>query len=209
MKKLGDAENHGFAGLKRAVAEMVDRIDKALPDLNEPIKMVIAGGVAVNFYCGTRVTLDVDASFSTRIVLPDDLVVPYAGPDGRTLSVHLDRNYNSSFALMHEDFEDDAVEVEGAEFTSRNVKLFLLSPVDLAISKIARLEGPDQEDIAELAKAKLIVSREVAERAREAMTYYVGNTGRLESNLRRALAIIESVKPNLLKQDEDFGNGDH
>lgn len=204
MKALADAENHGFAGLRQAVAEVANRIDKALPDLKDPIKMVIAGGVAVNFYCGARVTLDIDASFSARIMLPDDLVVPYTGPDGKVLSVHLDRNYNSTFALMHEDFEDDAVAVQGSEFTSKNVKLFLLSPVDLAVSKIARLEGPDREDIAELARAGLIHPKAVSERAREAMANYVGNTARLESNLKEALGIIESTQRELRTPGKDL-----
>ena len=85
------------------MAEIARRIDIALPDLKEPVKMIIAGGVAVNFYCGSRATVDVDASFSRRIALPDDLVVPYETPDGKLLTVHLDTNCNTTFAVMHED----------------------------------------------------------------------------------------------------------
>ncbi|MFD2274752.1 hypothetical protein ACFS07_36275 [Undibacterium arcticum] len=125
MKTLPENDNHGFVGLKQAVAEMVRRIDRAMPDLKEPVKkMLIAGGGRQFFYTGARVTLDVDASFSRRIMLPDDLVIPYQGPDGKILSVHLDRNYNTTFAVMHEDAEDDAVAIEGPEFDAKKYQAF-------------------------------------------------------------------------------------
>ena len=99
MKSLNDSNNRGYVGLKLAVAEIARRIDIAPPDLKEPVKMIIAGGVAVNFYCGSRATTDVGASFSRRIALPEDLVVPYETPDGKLLTVHLDTNYNTTFGL--------------------------------------------------------------------------------------------------------------
>ena len=86
MKSLSDSNNRGYMSLKLAVAEIARRIDFALPDLKEPVKMIIAGGVAVNFYCGSRATTDVGASFSRRIALPEDLVVPYETPDGKLLT---------------------------------------------------------------------------------------------------------------------------
>ncbi|MET0963031.1 MAG: hypothetical protein ABWY05_09475 [Noviherbaspirillum sp.] len=81
MKSLSNTDNRGYVSLKQAVAEIADRIDIVLPDLNEPVKMILAGGIAVNFYCGSRATVDVDASFSHRIALPGDLVMPYETPD--------------------------------------------------------------------------------------------------------------------------------
>ena len=197
---LSEQDNHGFEGLKHAVAEMMKRISAALPELKEPIKMVIAGGVAVNFYTGSRITMDVDASFSRRVILPEDLIVPYEGPDGKLLSVHLDRSYNPTFALMHEDYEDDALKVAGSEFDDQKIDLRVLSPVDLAVSKIARLEGPDREDIAALAKLNLIYPKAVAERAKDALGCYVGNMDRLQANLREALKIVETVQRDTQKE---------
>jgi hypothetical protein len=181
------------------VAEIAYRIDIALPDLKEPVKMIIAGGVAVNFFCGSRATADVDASFSRRIALPQDLAVPYKTPDGKLLTVHLDMNYNTTFAVMHEDYEEDAVSLEMKDFVGKNIHLYLLSPVDLAVSKIARYEGLDREDIAALAHAKLISPKDVAERAEEAISYYVGSVDRVRWNLRDALKIIEDTQRELCK----------
>jgi hypothetical protein len=194
MKSLSDSNNRGYMSLKLAVAEIARRIDIALPDLKEPVKMIIAGGVAVNFYCGSRATTDVDASFSRRIALPEDLVVPYETPDGKLLTVHLDTNYNTTFAVMHEDYEQDAIAIELRDFVGKNIKLYLLSPVDLAVSKIARFEGPDRGDIAALAQADLIGPKDVAERAEDALSYYVGSLDRVRGNLREALRIIEETR---------------
>jgi hypothetical protein len=191
MKTLSSTQIHASPGLRHALAEILRRIDTGLPQLKEPVKMVIAGGVAVNFYCGERVTLDVDASFSRRIMLPEDLVVPYQTLDGKTFSVHFDRNYNTSFAVLHEDYEEDAVALEGDEFQGKNIRAFLLSPVDLAVSKIARFEGPDREDIAALAREGLISPSEVSARANEALDYFVGSTDRVRGNLHAALKLIE------------------
>ncbi len=66
---------------------------------------------------------------------------------------------------MHPDFEKDAALGEGNEVKDDKIKLYILSPVDLALSKVSRLEGNDREDIAELAKRKLISSKELEERA--------------------------------------------
>jgi hypothetical protein len=197
MKSLNDSNNRGYMSLKLAVAEIARRIDVALPDLKEPVKMIIAGGVAVNFYCGSRSTTDVDASFSRRIALPEDLVVPYETPDGKLLTVHLDTNYNTTFAVMHEDYEQDAIAVELKDFVGKNIKLYLLSPVDLAVSKITRFEGPDRGDIAALAQANLVNPKDVAERAEDAISYYVGSLDRVRGNLREALKIIEDTQREL------------
>jgi len=194
MKTLAAKDIYASPGLRRAIGELIRRIDAGLPELDEPVKMVIAGGIAVNFYCGERVTLDVDASFSRRILLPADLVVPYQTTDGKTLSVHLDLNYNTSFAILHEDFEDDAVHVEDEEFSGRNIRAFLLSPVDLVVSKIARFEGPDRGDISALARERLVTPAAVVQRANEALSYFVGNVDRVRFNLKEALHLIEQAQ---------------
>jgi hypothetical protein len=99
---LREQDNKGDAGLRQALAVIMDRIAAHMPDLPQPVKMYVAGGVAVNLYTGSRATRDVDASFSARLVLPpaSELVVPYEGPDGQLHSLYLDTNYNTTFAVI-------------------------------------------------------------------------------------------------------------
>lgn len=64
---LHEQDNHGDPGIRRALAVIIERIAREVPDIPEPIRMYLAGGVAVNFYTGERPTRDVDASFSRRL----------------------------------------------------------------------------------------------------------------------------------------------
>ena len=71
-------ETHLAQGLKTLVTELEKRLG-----LRAPLKMFIAGGMATHLYTGARVTTDVDAEFSKRVLLPADLVVATA--DGTML----------------------------------------------------------------------------------------------------------------------------
>lgn len=150
----------------------------------------------MNFYTGYRPTVDIDASFSHRLLLPkqEDLVVSYEGADGKLRLLYFDVNFNLSFALMHPDFEKDAYRVEGDEFVDAKIDLQILSPVDLALSKVARLEQNDKEDIAELARHNLINANSLEERVAEALKYYIGNQSLLLLNLRETTDIIRKAK---------------
>jgi hypothetical protein len=57
--------------------------------------------MAVNFYCGTRYTEDVDA-FYTRRVHVGPCEVSYLHRDGSPSFLNLDNNYNPTFGLLHE-----------------------------------------------------------------------------------------------------------
>lgn len=198
---LVSSANKGDVVFRHAVGEIIARISSVLPALKEPIKMYLAGGMAVNFYTGYRPTVDVDASFSHRLLLPKeaDLVVPFLNGAGQTCSVYFDMNYNASFALMHPDFERDSYKVLGQEFVDSKIELRILSPVDLAVSKLSRFEGNDQEDINELARCGLISANDLEKRAKEAVDFYIGNPAMLLLNLRDALSAVSAIEKSLLK----------
>jgi len=195
-KYLESTANKGDPQLRQAVGEIIHRISSALPDLKEPIRMYLAGGMAVNFYTGYRPTVDIDASFSHRLLLPkaENLVVSYEGPDGKPKVVYFDMNYSTSFALMHPDFEKDAYRVEGNEFQDPKIELHIIAPVDLALSKIARLEENDKEDIAALARHNMIDPTSLEHRAAIAMDYYIGDQSTLRLNLKEAVDIALTAK---------------
>ena len=155
-----------------------------------PIAMYVAGGAAQLFYTGARVSEDIDASFSRRILLPDNLEVAYADADGTARMLYLDRQYNETFALLHEDVHDDSlpVKIEGVNPAIIDVRAF--APVDLAVSKIARFADHDQDDIRALARAGLIMADEVRERAEQALGNYVGNLASVKTSIRLACELV-------------------
>jgi len=93
-----------------AFREIVDRIRLSLAGLPQrvrPVRMYVAGGAALHLYTGERVSRDIDATFSHRIALPENLEVAYREADGAPQVLYFDRQYN--FGLLHEDAYADSV----------------------------------------------------------------------------------------------------
>jgi hypothetical protein len=165
--------------LVAGLQELLNQLEKRT-ELREPIKMFIAGGMATHLYTQDRVTADVDAEFSKRILLPRDLVVETKAGN----MLYLDPTYNSTFALMHERYLDDVIRTP---FGTEHIEVYVLSPVDLIVSKIARYNGPDPQDIESLITRFGITAEEIEKRAEEALVGYVGNVDYLRMNLRDVL----------------------
>jgi hypothetical protein len=180
-----------------AFTELVQRIAaplRVLPRRSLPIKMYVAGGAAMHFYTGERISNDVDAMFSKRIALPSDLEVAYQDPDGAARLLYFDRQYNDTFALMHENAHDDSVPLtlKGIDASILNVRL--LSALDLAVSKISRFSSQDRDDITSLGKHGLIRSAALRRRSEQAMENYVGDLDTLKGAINLACRIVEDAE---------------
>jgi hypothetical protein len=192
-----------FPELAIALAGMLDQMDesfRAAGYRGDSILMYLAGGLAVNYWCGTRYTEDVDASFSRRLILPKNLTVNYRRKDGTDAFLYFDHNYNTSFALLHERFEDDSVEWKGLGNERRIVRLRVLSPVDLAVSKIARFSAQDEEDILALGRESLFTADELRRRATEALADYVGDLAAVRVSLDLICWKIADDRPDESKK---------
>jgi hypothetical protein len=192
-----DAENmpasqvfHTHTALAEGLRELFKQLEDRLA-LRSPINVYLAGGMAVHLYTANRVTTDVDAEFGSRIFIPSDLIVDVTLEDGTLQSVYFDTNYNSSFALIHEDYLDDAIPLDlGVE----QIRLHILTPLDLAVSKIARFSENDKEDIAELVRLGLTNADAIEQRATSALGGYVGGLAMLRLNLLDAVALARQVE---------------
>lgn len=181
---------HTRTALAEGLRELFKQLEERL-SLRSPVNVYLAGGMAVHLYTATRVTTDVDAEFGGRVFLPNDLMVEVTLEDGTQQVVYLDTNYNSTFALMHEDYLDDSIPVDlGME----QIRVHVLSPVDLAVSKIARFADNDKEDIAALVRLGLTSADEIEHRATSALAGYVGGQAMLKLNLRDAVVLAREVE---------------
>lgn len=188
MKK--DQVFHTHTALADGLRDLFKQLELRL-SLRKPLDVYLAGGMAVHLYTANRVTTDVDAEFGGRVFLPNDLMAEITLEDGSPQVIYLDTNYNSTFALMHEDYQDDAIPVDlGME----HIRVCVLSPVDLAVSKIARFADNDKEDIAALVRLGLTSSKEIEQRATGALVGYVGGQAMLLQNLRDAVALARQVE---------------
>ncbi len=179
---------------RTALAEGLRALFKQLQErllLRSPVNVYLAGGMAVHLYTANRVTTDVDAEFGGRVYLPNDLMVEVTLEDGSQQVVYLDTNYNSTFALMHEDYQVDSIPLDlGLD----QFRFHVLSPVDLAVSKIARFADNDKEDIAALVRLGLTSADAIEQRATSALAGFVGGQAMLKMNLQDAVALARKVE---------------
>lgn len=179
-----------------AFREIVSRIAGALAEMPRrslPVQMYVAGGAAMHLYTGERVSEDVDAVFSRRVALPENLDVAYRDSDGAARLLYFDRQYNDTLGLLHEDAHRDSVPLALDGNDPRIVEVRLLSPLDLAVSKIGRLSDLDRDDIALLVRRGLVKPAQLRRRAEEAAAGYVGDVERLRTSIEIACRIAEDA----------------
>jgi len=185
--------------LATALAAVVAKIDAQIASGGyDPsgVTMFVAGGLAVHYYCHTRYTHDIDASFSHSVNLQTkELLAPIKGDDGRQSVLYFDPNYNPTFALMHPDFRESSKRWENFGDGKPRIKVNVLSPVDLAVSKLSRFSEQDQEDILTLASLGLFTEDALRLRALEAMDFYIGNMGALRSHIDYIVQAIKDARP--------------
>lgn len=186
-------EQRGAYG--KALLEVLHRVETEFRAYNPaalPITMTIAGGAALYLLTDERVSMDIDAMFSRRVLFDRDIEVSYRDPDGRAALLYLDRNYNDTLGLMHEEADRDALKMDIAGIDDTILDIRILTPLDLAISKLARFSDQDREDILLLARRKLIDAASLRARAEDALKAYVGNITPVRNTIDIACRLIES-----------------
>lgn len=174
-----------------AVRTLFERIGATLPaGLDQPVRAILVGGAAVHVYARARVSHDVEAIFSRRLLLPQDLVLRYTDESGSPCTLAYDYNYFQEIGLLHLDYAEDALLL--GRLAPYPLELAVLSAVDLAVSKLARFQDNDREDIATLARAGLLSRQPLAARAEEALAYYVGDDRWVRHHLADALQWVQT-----------------
>lgn len=188
---------------QRAFAQVLSRVQETLKGSQPtvfPIRMYVAGGAALHLLTGDRVTEDIDATFSKRILLSDDIEVSYRDADGRARLMYLDRNYNDALGLLHEDAYRDSRPIDMPGVDQNLIDVRVLSPVDLAVTKLARFTDQDRDDILLLAKKGLVDPGSLRKRAQEALAGYVGDTNAVRASIDVASRLIEAARPTPRRQ---------
>lgn len=191
MKPKGRSEY--LAALAKLLGRLQEKL-RAAPARSLPVRMYVAGGAALYLLTGARVSEDVDAAFSRRILLGEDLEVSYQDADGRPRVLYLDRNYNDTLGLLHEDAYKDARLVEMPGLDAKVLEVRVLTPVDLAVTKLARFADRDREDIELMAQEGLLDPAAVRRRAEEALGGYIGDAGPVRASIDIAVRVIEDAR---------------
>ncbi len=180
-----------------AFTEIVARIANSLAGVQGkalPIRMFVAGGAALHLYTGERVSADIDAVFSRRIALPENLEVAYRDADGASRLLYFDQQYSDTLGLMHEDAHDASIALSLVGIDPGVLEVRLLSPLDLAVSKIGRFSAQDRDDIALLARRGLIKATTLRQRAQQAAKAYVGDLARMRQSIDLACRVVSDAE---------------
>jgi Nucleotidyltransferase of unknown function (DUF6036) len=184
-----------FSALVGKIAQSL----KGTPASALPIRMYVAGGAALQLHIGARVSEDIDATFSRRLMLSDDLSVAYRDVDGQARVLYLDRNYNDSLGLLHENAYRDSVPVTIPGVNNKWIEVRVLSPLDLAVSKLSRFSDQDRQDVEALAREHLISAKALRRRAEAALSGYIGNIDAVKKNtIDIACRLAEAANPTSL-----------
>jgi len=181
-----------------AFAQIANKIASSLknaPASALPVRMFVAGGAALHLHTGARMSEDIDAAFSQRLVLSEDMSVSYRDVDGRARVLYLDRNYNDTLGLLHEDAYEESIPVTMPGVNARLIDVRVLSPLDLGVSKLSRFSDQDRQDIEQLARARLLNSKALRRRAEEALKGYVGTLDTLKNTIDIACRIVDAANP--------------
>lgn len=182
--------------LQQALRELVDRIAGQVRT-DQVIDAFLAGGVATYMHLqqtggpaaeAARYSEDVDLHFVRSLVLHDVPVVAYRDRNGGERMLALDGSYTIDIGLRHPDCLEDAEFL----FASSNgrVRLFLLSALDLAVTKTGRFQDHDRADIESLARAGLLEAEAFRERATEALDYLATDPAMVRINIDEAAELI-------------------
>jgi hypothetical protein len=184
--------------LRQALEEIIERVSNGIRK-DVTVDAYLAGGIAAHMHVADRLPAndlpryseDADIYFRRALNIPDDIVVLYQDHHGKERALVLDRNYNPELGPYHPDAFDRATPL----FTSQNgrVRLRILAPVDLAITKIGRFQDHDRFDIEALAKCGLLDADEFMKLAQQATDYLATDPAPVLANIRDAAQLIRKA----------------
>lgn len=150
---------HGF---RADVIAMLNVYARSLPD-DFP-----TGGAAVNYWSSDRMTDDIDAELSPRFPRPEGRLL-YVMETGEQQTIHFDHKYNPMLSFLHEDYQDDATPAEKLVGLDPRLRVTVMQPIDIAISKLSRFSDKDQDDIIKLGELGYFTAEALNQRASDAL----------------------------------------
>ena len=149
-------------------------LKQAKSKIDIPIEIILIGGAAALLSGAvSRVTEDID------ILASGDTV--RALKEAGVLKSHI-QPVADSFLCLHPDYRKACIYVRELSFP-RKIRVYRLSPLDLAISKLSRFQQVDIEDIEAILKKEKFNKKTILKRYATARAYYT-NSRATDFNVR-------------------------
>ncbi len=180
------------------LAQLNDEIESRLTNVKTAgaIKAYIFGGCAVHIYTNARGSNDLDIEIQAAekldlhslIVELDD--VYFTDPESGDMQLTLDDTFQVGITpVMFPDYQDRAIPLNVG---SQVLHVFLVSPIDVAISKLSRCAPDDINDILAIYKKKRFTIEEFKVAAFEALDY-TATPDSLRKNIDHVILRLQSV----------------
>lgn len=182
---------HTDTPVARAFAQMVERLSTLwdLQNQGQDVHMYVSGGMAMHLYTGTRIPTDVDVEFMERVVVPSAAQVTCTTEHGQSLDLRIDATHHHAQCLLHEWHRHDAIAISHLQ---GRLSVYVLSPVDVATSKLLRWNDRDQQDVFELMQLNLISLQDLEQRANGAAKHFQAGKHLVLEQIDRALADVHT-----------------
>ncbi len=180
----------------QAIFQMFNNLDVWLADNYDDlpygaVKVYLFGGCAIHLHTGARTSNDLDAELEVIKRLRGENVViqavDFEDEDGLPSILEFDRNFTITLAPIHPDYKERATLLSPQ---SQLVHLYLISAVDIAVSKLGRIGSVDLDDIVCLYSQGKFTLDEFLDTASEASDYYINPT-QLQSNIDYVVSFLE------------------
>jgi hypothetical protein len=159
------------------------------------IRAYIFGGCAVHLYTNARGSNDLDAELIAThkldinsIILELDPVY-FDDPEVGESSLDFDTNFNIGLPSLSPNYKEDAIPLVSGDSV---LHIFLVSAVDIAVSKLSRLAEDDLKDIIALYKTKRFSLEDFKRVANDAVNFSATPES-LQSNVAYAISCIEEA----------------
>ncbi|SFK54465.1 hypothetical protein [Methylophaga sulfidovorans] len=198
MNKTDTIENRhlGFeTNFWRAVCRLVSCFTEDLPE-HTAIRAYIINDSALYLYTKQAKPLSIEICFSERLIIPEGMVETYLDEletdmKKQLKTIRLDRSYHDGAGLLHPDYKNDSSFICHAANTDK-IALYVISPLDLAVSKLARYYDGGDLAIKKLADMGFFNRSEFESRAKETLDSYIGDKKLIFSGIRDATEYFSS-----------------
>ena len=102
-----------------------------------------------------------------------------------------DGNFNPTIAPIHPDYKERSSLLYTTKL--KLVSLYLVSAVDIAVSKLGRFEPVDRKDIINLFQSQMFTIEDFRDTAEEAKSYCGVATDKLEFNIDMAIELLKET----------------
>ncbi|WP_374529226.1 DUF6036 family nucleotidyltransferase [Acinetobacter sp.] len=164
---------------------------------NGAVKAFIFGGCAFHIHTNARGSNDIDAEIQAISQLKKEDIflflenndIEFLDTNDLETNLEFDSGFNTSLASIDPDYDKRVI----ALVYDSIVEVYLVSGLDLAVSKLARLSDRDIQDIQELYRKNKFSIEEFEKSANNAKDYYA-TPEQLDSNIRYMVSLLSELE---------------